>query len=69
MTDRQLTTSREPSALPNRPSRPFNVFFIAMLAFADEGLLNAAKLGVLLGSVVAAVLDLGWGAIYVRSLR
>jgi NhaA family Na+:H+ antiporter len=43
--------------------------FIAMLAFADEGLLNAAKLGVLLGSVVAAVLGLGWGAIYVRGLR
>ncbi len=43
--------------------------FIAMLAFADEGLLNAAKLGVLLGSLVAAVLGLGWGVIYVRSLR
>lgn len=43
--------------------------FIAMLAFTDEGLLNAAKLGVLLGSVVAALLGLGWGAIYVRSLR
>lgn len=43
--------------------------FIAMLAFTDEGLLNAAKLGVLLGSVVAAMLGLGWGAIYVRSLR
>jgi NhaA family Na+:H+ antiporter len=43
--------------------------FIAMLAFADEGLLNAAKLGVLLGSLVAAVLGLGWGAIYVRRLR
>lgn len=43
--------------------------FIAMLAFADEGLLNAAKLGVLLGSLVAAVLGLGWGAVYVRGLR
>ena len=43
--------------------------FIAMLAFADEGLLNAAKLGVLLGSLVAAMLGLGWGAIYVRRLR
>lgn len=43
--------------------------FIAMLAFTDEGLLNAAKLGVLLGSLVAATLGLGWGVIYVRSLR
>jgi len=43
--------------------------FIAMLAFADEGLLNAAKLGVLLGSLIAAVLGLGWGANYVRRLQ
>jgi NhaA family Na+:H+ antiporter len=43
--------------------------FIAMLAFSDEGLLNAAKLGVLLGSIVAAILGLGWGAAYVRRLR
>ncbi|MFX4933471.1 Na+/H+ antiporter NhaA, partial [Acinetobacter baumannii] len=43
--------------------------FIAMLAFSDEGLLNAAKLGVLLGSVAAAVLGLGWGAIYIRRLQ
>jgi NhaA family Na+:H+ antiporter len=43
--------------------------FIAMLAFADEGLLNAAKLGVLLGSLLAAVLGLGWGAAYVRCLK
>ncbi|MBR0827231.1 Na+/H+ antiporter NhaA [Bradyrhizobium manausense] len=35
--------------------------FIAMLAFSDEGLLRAAKLGVLLGSLVAATLGLGWG--------
>lgn len=42
--------------------------FIAMLAFADESLLSAAKLGVLLASVVAAVLGLAWGAIYRRSL-
>jgi len=40
--------------------------FIAMLAFSDEGLLNAAKLGVLLGSFVAAALGLGWGFIYIR---
>jgi len=43
--------------------------FIAMLAFADERLLNAAKLGVLLGSLVAATLGLGWGAVYVRRQR
>jgi Na+:H+ antiporter, NhaA family len=42
--------------------------FIAMLAFSDERLLNAAKLGVLLGSLVTAVLGLGWGAAYIRRL-
>ncbi|MGM4961698.1 Na+/H+ antiporter NhaA (plasmid) [Bradyrhizobium barranii] len=40
--------------------------FISMLAFSDEGLLRAAKLGVLFGSLVAATLGLGWGATYVR---
>ena len=40
--------------------------FIAMLAFADENLLGAAKLGVLLGSLVAALLGLGWGMVYAR---
>ncbi|WP_065756020.1 Na+/H+ antiporter NhaA [Bradyrhizobium paxllaeri] len=40
--------------------------FIAILAFSDEGLLKAAKLGVLLGSLVAATLGLGWGVIFVR---
>ncbi|WP_424810754.1 Na+/H+ antiporter NhaA [Roseococcus sp. YIM B11640] len=35
--------------------------FIAMLGFTDESLLGAAKLGVLLGSVVAAMLGLAWG--------
>ncbi|MGM4961575.1 Na+/H+ antiporter NhaA (plasmid) [Bradyrhizobium barranii] len=40
--------------------------FISMLAFADQGLLSAAKLGVLFGSLIAATLGLGWGAIYVR---
>jgi NhaA family Na+:H+ antiporter len=40
--------------------------FIAMLAFSDEGSLKAAKLGVLLGSLVAATLGLGWGVNYVR---
>lgn len=43
--------------------------FIAMLAFADENLLGAAKLGVLLGSLMAAVLGLGWGALHARQLR
>jgi len=43
--------------------------FIAMLAFTDERLLNAAKLGVLLGSLIASLLGLGWGAAYVRRLR
>jgi NhaA family Na+:H+ antiporter len=37
-----------------------------MLAFADENLLAGAKLGVLLGSSVAAILGLGWGAACVR---
>jgi len=43
--------------------------FISMLAFSDEGLLRAAKLGVLLGSLIAATLGLGWGACYVRNLQ
>lgn len=43
--------------------------FIAMLAFTDENLLSAAKLGVLLGSLVAALLGLSWGAFYTRRLR
>jgi NhaA family Na+:H+ antiporter len=42
--------------------------FIAMLAFTDERLLNAAKLGVLLGSLVAAILGLGWGSAFLRRL-
>src|SRR5262245_53837145 len=43
--------------------------FIAILAFTDERLLAAAKLGVLLGSFVAAILGLAWGALYVRRRR
>lgn len=43
--------------------------FIAMLAFSDERLLASAKLGVLSGSLVAAMLGLGWGASYVRRER
>ncbi len=40
--------------------------FIAMLAFESEALLGAAKLGVLAGSLVAAVLGLAWGFLYQR---
>jgi len=43
--------------------------FIAMLAFTDEAMLGAAKLGVLLGSLVAAVLGLAWGVVYRRTSR
>jgi NhaA family Na+:H+ antiporter len=43
--------------------------FIAILAFPDQDLLAAAKLGVLLGSLVAALLGLAWGAGYARKLR
>ncbi len=42
--------------------------FIAMLAFQHENLLGAAKLGVLLGSVIAACLGLTWGRFYIRRL-
>jgi NhaA family Na+:H+ antiporter len=41
--------------------------FIALLAFTDENLLAAAKLGVIAGSVTAACLGLGWGALKVRN--
>lgn len=43
--------------------------FIGMLAFSDPNLLGAAKLGVLAGSVIAAVLGLIWGAFLVRRAR
>ncbi|SFW26025.1 sodium/proton antiporter, NhaA family [Nitrosovibrio sp. Nv17] len=43
--------------------------FIAMLAFDDANLLGAAKLGVLMGSLAAALLGLGWGMVYARRLR
>ena len=43
--------------------------FIAMLAFTDPNLLGAAKLGVLAGSGIAAVLGLVWGAILVKRSR
>jgi NhaA family Na+:H+ antiporter len=42
--------------------------FVAMLAFDDAALLGAAKLGVLLGSAVAALLGLGWGFVYARRI-
>jgi NhaA family Na+:H+ antiporter len=43
--------------------------FIAMLAFADDKLLDAAKLGVLFGSLIAVMLGLGWGAEYAQHRR
>ncbi|MBR0690182.1 Na+/H+ antiporter NhaA [Bradyrhizobium manausense] len=43
--------------------------FIAMLAFTDEGLLDAAKFGVLLGSLISVTLGLGWGAEYAHRQR
>jgi NhaA family Na+:H+ antiporter len=43
--------------------------FIAMLAFNDERLLSAAKLGVLLGSLMAATVGTAWGALFTRRLR
>ncbi len=43
--------------------------FIAMLAFGDEQLLAAAKLGVLLASLIAALVGLTWGSVWSRRLR
>lgn len=43
--------------------------FIATLAFDDANLLNAAKLGVLLASLVAAVLGLSWGFLQAARAR
>jgi Na+:H+ antiporter, NhaA family len=43
--------------------------FIAILAFADRDLLGAAKLGMLLGSLAAALVGLGWGVRYARRVR
>jgi NhaA family Na+:H+ antiporter len=40
--------------------------FIASLAFANPNLLSAAKLGVLLASLSAAILGLAWGGLQVR---
>lgn len=43
--------------------------FIGTLAFADEALLGAAKLGVLVASLLAALVGLFWGVFYIRRLR
>jgi Na+:H+ antiporter, NhaA family len=40
-----------------------------MLAFTDDKLLDAAKFGVLLGSLISATLGLGWGAEYAHRQR
>ncbi|QHO71384.1 Na+/H+ antiporter NhaA [Bradyrhizobium sp. CCBAU 051011] len=40
--------------------------FIALLAFHDKNLLGAAKLGVIVGSVLAACLGMCWGALQVK---
>ena len=38
--------------------------FIATLGLADPNLLGAAKLGVLLASLTAAIVGLSWGYLY-----
>lgn len=43
--------------------------FIGTLAFSDEALLGAAKLGVLSASLTAAIAGLVWGVLYTRRLR
>jgi len=43
--------------------------FIATLAFGDENLLGAAKLGVLMASSLAAAAGLGWGAVLAARRR
>lgn len=43
--------------------------FIGTLAFTDPALLGAAKLGVLIASLSAAVIGLLWGVFYLRGLR
>lgn len=43
--------------------------FIGTLAFTDPALLGAAKLGVLIASLSAAIIGLSWGVFYLRSLR
>jgi NhaA family Na+:H+ antiporter len=43
--------------------------FIATLAFSEQGSLDAAKLGVLLGSFIAGCIGLGWGVYCRRRMR
>lgn len=43
--------------------------FIATLAFDDHDLLNAAKLGVLIGSFTAATLGLTWGTMHTKLIK
>jgi len=43
--------------------------FVSMLAFADPSLLDAAKVGVLLGSLTSALVGIGWGIAYASRLR
>jgi Na+:H+ antiporter, NhaA family len=43
--------------------------FVAMLAFTDANLLGAAKLGVLVGSLLAAIFGLFWGRLVARLQR
>lgn len=42
--------------------------FIAMLAFHEPRILAVAKLGVLIGSLLAGIFGLGWGILYSRRL-
>ncbi|MDF7680936.1 Na+/H+ antiporter NhaA [Enterobacteriaceae bacterium ESL0689] len=41
--------------------------FTAMLSFDSDALLNSARLGVLTGSLIAAILGLLWGVVYRRT--
>jgi Na+:H+ antiporter, NhaA family len=43
--------------------------FIATLAFTDDKTLDAAKFGVLMGSLISVTLGLGWGAEYAQRQR
>jgi len=43
--------------------------FIAQLAFPDRALLDTAKLGILVGSAIAMIVGLGFGAIVIRAAR
>lgn len=43
--------------------------FIAMLAFGDEGHIDAAKFGVLVGSFCAGMLGLAWGSLLIKRKR